>query len=719
VEEGLPENFNLKVETTDDADSVSTFTELSMADLVNLLIVRQLYHLSRDRLTHYAVATLSVAVALLLTLLLQPLVKSTVFSLFFADVTFSAWYGGFGSGLLATILSVLASHFFLAPITNNLALNYGASLLHLVLFSVVALLISSLNASLRVARQRAETNLAKLQRSEERYRQIVDTAHEGIWLLNTQLQTEYVNQRLIEMLDYSAEEMSDRSLYDLMAESVGNETEAIVAQWQQGKRQRFDGLFHTQDGSDLWAIVSTTPIFSSQGDFNGVLLMLSDITERKQIEAERSLLLAREQSARAEAEAANRSKDEFLAILSHELRSPLNPILGWAQILQSKKIDQKTTNYALQTIERNAKLQTKLIEDLLDVSRIIQGKVSLESYPVNLVSTIEAATEIVRLTAEKKAITLLFLIGNSESENTDKSLESLKCNSLNHLKPSSEKHYVLGDAKRLQQIVWNLLSNSIKFTPCGGRVDIELSIISLQGSCKLTKSISKFAQIQVRDTGIGIKPEFLPYVFESFCQADNTTTKEFGGLGLGLAIVRHLVKLHGGTIEAQSMGEGQGATFIVRLPLLQDRDEIEKTKDSKTLSHLTFAPLLLADLKVLVVDDEPDTRELLVFMLEQYGANVTTAASAEQALQVLVDSEQDLLISDVGMPDVNGYMLMRQIRASEVEQHRQIPAIALTGYAHKLDRKQAQSVGFQKSLAKPVELVELLATITSLTRQSQ
>ncbi|WP_396336440.1 ATP-binding response regulator [Fischerella sp. JS2] len=262
--------------------------------------------------------------------------------------------------------------------------------------------------------------------------------------------------------------------------------------------------------------------------------------------------------------------------------------------------------------------------------------------------------------------------------------------------------------------MWNLLSNAVKFTPCGGRVDIDLSIVRDQENSNLAESTQNFAQIQVTDTGIGIQSEFLPYVFESFRQADNTTTRDFGGLGLGLAIVRHLVELHGGTIDAQSMGEGQGATFIVKLPLLQDRNEKEKTNDSKNLSHLTSAPSVLAGLKVLVVDDEPDIRELLVFMLEQYRAIATTTASAEQALQVLVDSEQDLLISDVGMPNVNGYMLMRQIRASEVEQHRQIPAIALTGYARELDKKQAQSVGFQKSLAKPVELVELLTTIASL-----
>ncbi len=687
-----------------------------MAYLINLLPIRQLYHLSRDRLTRYIVAVISVVVALLLTLLLQSLVKSTVFSLFFAAVTFSAWYGGLGAGLLATILSVLASNFFLTPVADNLVLRHGANLLHLVLFSIVALLISSLNAALRVARQRAEANLAKLQLSEERYRHIIDTAYEGIWLLNAHLRTEYVNQRLAEMLGYGMEDISDRSFDELMTKTVGNEVEAILAQWQQGRRQRFDCRFSTQDGSNLWVIASTTPIFTDRGDFNGVLLMLSDITERKLAEAERNQLLEREQSARAEAEAANRSKDEFLAILSHELRSPLNPILGWAEILQSKKLDRETTNYALQTIERNAKLQTKLIEDLLDVSRIIQDKITLDLYPINLASTIESAVEMVQLLAEEKAIFVSFSI--KDLENRNKLLSSHTCLSLNNFKTFSQKYYVLGDSKRLHQILCNLLSNAIKFTLQGGRVDIELSIISTLEKYELADSTQKFAQIQVKDTGIGIKPEFIPHVFESFRQADNATTRNFSGLGLGLAIVRHLVELHSGTVEAQSMGEGQGATFIVRLPLLQDREEIEKNSHSKVLSNVTCASSLLAGLKVLVVDDEPDILELLVFILEQHGMHVSTAASAEQALQVLANSEQDLLISDIGMPNVNGYMLMQEIRASEVRQYSQIPAIALSGYARELDKKQAQSAGFQKSLAKPVEQTELIAAIANLIERS-
>ncbi|MEC4818224.1 MAG: ATP-binding protein [Scytonema sp. PMC 1069.18] len=662
-------------------------------------------YISRDRLTRYSVAVLSVIVALLLTLLLQPLVKSTLFSLFFASVTFSAWYGGLEAGLLATILSILASNFFLPPIANEPALRHGANFLHLLLSGIVALLVGSLYANLSTAKQKAETNLAKLQLSEERYRRIVDTAYEGIWLVNARLETQYVNQRLVEMLGYNVEEMSDRSFDKLVAETVGIETAAILAQWQQGNRQRFDCRFHTQNGSLLWAIVSTTPIFT-HGKFCGVLLMLTDITERKLAETERTELLMREQVARTEAEAANRSKDEFLAILSHELRSPLNPILGWVEMLQNQTLNQDTTNYALKTIERNAKLQTKLIEDLLDISRIIHKKISLDLHPVNLVNTIEAAIETVILTAQDKAISLSFFIDGLEVNIESEFLAS-----------NPKEYYIMGDSNRLQQIVWNLLSNAIKFTPLGGQVDIELSCINSPISCELLNSTQKLAQIQVKDTGIGIKSEFLPYVFESFRQADNDTTRNFSGLGLGLAIVHHLVKLHNGTVEVQSLGEGLGTTFIVSLPLLQNKDEIEKNYFS-TLSHLSNTSSILTGLKVLVVDDEPDFRELIVVVLEQYGAIVTKAASAEQALDILANSEQDLLLSDIGMPKVNGYTLMNQIRNGEIGQNQHISAIALTGYAQELDRQQAQLAGFQKHLTKPIAPAELIAAIVNLTGRS-
>jgi PAS domain S-box-containing protein len=419
-------------------------------------------------------------------------------------------------------------------------------------------------------------------------------------------------------------------------------------------------------------------------DQNGQLLRVvgssADITNRKRDEQERKRLLELEQVARAEAEAANRIKDEFLAVLSHELRSPLNPILGWAKLLQSREFDKVAVKKALSTIERNAQLQAQLIEDLLDVSRILQGKLSLNMAAVNLSSTIQAALETVRLAAEAKNIYI-------------------------HTKLDTACGQVLGDLARLQQVVWNLLSNAVKFTPEGGRVDIRL------------EHIGSHAQITVSDTGKGIHPNFLPYVFETFRQADSTTTRKFGGLGLGLAIVRHLVELHGGTVDAQSLGEGQGATFTVRLPLIKQNTMIKDTTtpDSSTGASPTSP---LAGINILVVDDDQDNRDFLTFVLEDYGALVRAVTSAAEALQVLAQSKPDILLSDIGMPEMDGYMLIQQVRALETDLEREpIPAIALTAYAGEINQQQALKAGFQQHMAKPIAPEELLTAISSLIKQ--
>ncbi|NEQ20239.1 MAG: GAF domain-containing protein [Microcoleus sp. SIO2G3] len=389
----------------------------------------------------------------------------------------------------------------------------------------------------------------------------------------------------------------------------------------------------------------------------------------------RSQLYEAEQRARADAEAANRIKDEFLAVLSHELRSPLNPILGWTRLLRTRKFDEQATNRALETIERNATLQTKLIEDLLDVSRILRGKMVLNVSPVNLATTIESALETVQLAAEAKGIE----IKTSLAPNVG---------------------LVLGDAARLQQVVWNLLSNAVKFTPSGGRVEVH---VEQDAWC---------TQICVSDTGKGINPEFLPYVFERFRQEDGRTTRNFGGLGLGLAIVRHLVELHGGTVQAESRGEGQGATFRVKLPLTR----IGKEPDFESESQVTTVNL--NQLRILVVDDEVDVQELLVAILSEYGAQVSVAASAAAALTLLDQFKPDVLISDIGMPVVDGYMLMRQVRQLPPQQGGLIQAIALTAYAGELNQQQALDAGFQRHVTKPIEPDELVKTIAVLVGRS-
>ncbi|MFW9258110.1 PAS domain S-box protein [Nostoc sp. CALU 546] len=449
---------------------------------------------------------------------------------------------------------------------------------------------------------------------------------------------------------------------------------------------------------------------------SGEITLLQATSDQVAVALERADLMASLQRRKEELIQANRIKDEFLAVLSHELRTPLNPILGWSKLLQTKKYDEATTTRALETIERNAKLQTQLIEDLLDVSRILQGKLSLNIAPVNLATAIASAIETVRLAAEAKSINLRFTIldfGYAQSndfglENSQRNLESIDFikqpdNLKSQIQVALEAHQsgdskflVTGDSNRLQQVIWNLLSNAIKFTPQGGEVEISL------------ESVGSQVHLRVSDTGKGINPDFLPYVFDYFRQADGATTRKFGGLGLGLAIVRHIVELHGGTVKAESLGEEQGATFTVMLPLLKIH-----LNSHQIVSQLDDSPDLNG-LKVLLVDDERDTRELITFILEQSGAVVIQTASAMEALRIMPQFRPNLLLSDIGMPEVDGYMLMRQIRAMSPELGGKIPAIALTAYAAEVDYQQAIAAGFGQHITKPVEPAKLLRAIANL-----
>jgi signal transduction histidine kinase/DNA-binding response OmpR family regulator len=406
-----------------------------------------------------------------------------------------------------------------------------------------------------------------------------------------------------------------------------------------------------------------------------------EIATRIQTEKERAELLVREQAARAEAETANRLKDEFLATVSHELRAPLNAILGWASLLQSGKLDEATNARAIETIERNARAQNKLIEDLLDVSRIITGKLQLDVKPVDLASIIEMAAESVRPAAEAKGVRLQTELGLAASP-------------------------VQVDANRLQQVVWNLASNAVKFTPTGGSVNIKLRCFDNQ------------AEISVSDTGIGIPPKFLPYVFDRFRQADSSETRTHGGLGLGLAIVRHLVEMHGGTVRAESEGEGRGATFTITLQAMApgvapDETPLLPTPDQRiVLSDL--APKL-SGLRVLVVDDQAEVRDLLFAILHLGEAEVQMAEGVAEALEILTKWQPDILISDISMPGGDGYDLIRRVRQQEQTSGRRLPALALTARASAEDRIRALAAGFQMHLPKPVEPDELLVSIASLT----
>ncbi|MEG4272720.1 MULTISPECIES: PAS domain S-box protein [unclassified Microcoleus] len=441
------------------------------------------------------------------------------------------------------------------------------------------------------------------------------------------------------------------------------------------QRQRKDG---SSIDISLWA----TPVRDSNGNIN-CMSIVADISDRKLVEAGRAQLLEREQAARAEAEAISRRKDEFLDSLSHELRTPLNVIQGWAQILRAHPYNEDKLASGLEAIERQSKVQIQLVEDLLDVSRIIQGKLTLKPGWFHMVRTIEAANNSVRLAAEAKSVTI--------------SLE---------LDPAVSLMW--GDAQRLQQVVWNLLSNAVKFTPSGGNVQLRLSAVAVSDS-----SSPNYVQITVSDTGKGIPAEFLPYVFDRFRQADASKTKAESGLGLGLAIVEHLVQLHGGTVTAESPGKDKGATFTVTLPLKQPRSKKAQPRGERQ-SH-PKPPGILAGLKVLVVDDEPDNREFLIVALEQWGATATAVATAAEAIDILQQSPPDILVSDIGMPVEDGYSLIRKVRSSTSDKIKRLPAVALTAYASEQDRDRAIAAGYNEHLAKPIEPALFATVLARLT----
>jgi PAS domain S-box-containing protein len=512
---------------------------------------------------------------------------------------------------------------------------------------------------------------------------IYATALVGLCFIDTELRYVRINEHMAEIDGVSVEEHLGRTLRDVLPE-MADDLEPLYRQLIETGEPIFNlevsGTNRAQPGVIRDWLVSYYPLKGADNRVQGVNVVVQEITERKRLEQERERLLAEAEAAREAAETANRIKDEFLAVLSHELRSPLNPILGWSKLLQTGRLNASKTAEALKTIERNANLQSQLIEDLLDVSRILQGKFSLNMAPVRLETTIAAALETVRLAAKVKAIQIQI------------SLEP-------------EAFQVSGDAGRLQQIVWNLLSNAVKFTPKGGRVEVRLV------------RVDDHAQIMVIDTGKGISPDFLPYVFERFRQEDSATTRKFGGLGLGLAIVRQLVELHGGTVWAESAGEDQGATFTVRLPLLKAN---KQTSNCDRSLPPTIKSLPLVGFKILVVDDEADSRDLIAFVLEQAGAEVIALSSAIEVLQFFQHTQADLLVSDIGMPDMDGYMLLRQVRMLP-RQDKQIPAIALTAYAGEYDQKQAITAGFQQHMSKPIDpekLVQAIAQALTLSGQS-
>ncbi|AUT04538.1 histidine kinase [Nostoc sp. CENA543] len=526
------------------------------------------------------------------------------------------------------------------------------------------------------ARQRLEAELyesrATLQRQLTEIETIYQSAPIGLNVIDCDLRFLRINQRLAEINGFSVEEHIGRTIRELLPNIADTAEELLRPIFETGEgllNVEIRGETPAQPGVERVWLESFLPL--KDGDrVIGINTVCEDITERKAIETQRERLLQQEQAAREAAEHANRMKDEFLAVVSHELRTPLQPILGWSQLLQSPNISFERLQQGLSTIERNAQQQLQLIDDLLDISRIIRGQISLNFVALDLVEPIMAALETVHLAAEAKAIRFDLLLDSSVGQ-------------------------VKGDAGRLQQIIWNILSNAVKFTPRGGKITVQLTRVAYH------------AQIQVSDTGKGIQPEFLPYVFELFRQQESSTTRTFGGLGLGLAIARQLVEAHGGIITVASVGEGQGATFTVQLPLTSVANP--HTPDDRNSPRLN-----LEKLRVIVVDDEADSLALVKFMLEQEGADILGVSAAAQALSVLTQAQFDLLISDIGMPEMDGYKFIRQVRELPPQFNRDIPAIALTAYAGEANQRQILAAGFQAYLAKPIEPQQLLDAIATV-----
>ncbi|HYG83018.1 MAG TPA: PAS domain S-box protein, partial [Pyrinomonadaceae bacterium] len=532
-------------------------------------------------------------------------------------------------------------------------------------------------------RRRAEE---ALRASESRLRAMFGQAAVGIVLVDCDGRLLEVNRRFCEILGRQPEELCARTCEDLTHPDDWYCNGQMMREVAEGVRGEFaiEKRYARGDGSWVWVMVAVSPLRDAEGRVERLLAVVEDIDARKRAEAEREQLLEREQALRVKAEEASRLKDEFLATVSHELRTPLTAILGWAQMLEKTPLDSETARHAVSVIRRNADQQRQIVEDILDVSRTITGKLKLEPEPVEVGSLVQTALDAVGPSAKAKGIRLASAF--------------------------DPVAVVRGDPNRLRQVVWNLLSNAVKFTPAGGEV------------CVSVERLPACARIEVSDTGQGIAPEFLPYVFDRFRQADGSTTRSQGGLGLGLSIVRHLVELHGGTVRAESAGEGQGATFTVELPLPTEVERaagaagvMEGQVEAVPPTSGGDGPLPpLMGLRAMLVDDNEDTLEMLSMFLRRAGAEVTAISSADAALGELGRVRPDVIVADIGMPQTDGYELIRNVRRLGAAQGGRTPAVALTAYAGEADRARALRAGYQSHLAKPVEPEALIEAIVEV-----
>jgi PAS domain S-box-containing protein len=525
-----------------------------------------------------------------------------------------------------------------------------------------------------------------LRENEQRFLTLSQASPITIFQFDANSACIYINPRWTEMTGYSAEAALGIGWIETLHPDDRDRLTQEWLQWSQTAQSQDlyqnEGRIVRSDGSTMWYSIEALPVVDANDSVTGYIGTLSDITDRKQAE------IALQQQTKELTEM-NRLKDEFLAALSHELRTPLNPILGWTQMMQAQRLTPAKTAEALEIIDRNVRQQIRLVDDLLEISRVVQGKLKLELRSMDLATTLQNAIDTVQSAAQAKAITLEL-----------RGLASLP---------------LIADSDRLQQVFWNLLSNAIKFTPEGGRVEVDLSA---------TGETNRYAQVWVMDTGVGIAPEFLPYVFERFRQADGSITRKYGGLGLGLSIVQQLVELHGGKVTVDSPGIDRGAAFTVILPIpeafvnqVPTADlNLPTTVQSPALDQTQFdSTPVLTEIRILALDDDPDSLDLLSFLLEQYGAVVTAVTSPRSAIELIPKQSFDLIISDIGMPELDGYEFMQQIRA--LPQGRAIPALALTAFVYQEDQAKAIQAGFQAYITKPVNPIELLEGVTQLVNR--
>jgi PAS domain S-box-containing protein len=631
----------------------------------------------RSVVVRYLLAGVSFAVVLLLDFWINRTFKLKLDPTFLIIIIMiaSAWYLGRGPGLLVAVAFELAIDYFTRP-----PLTFGAGA---VIFNRTLLFVSVVwFASSRRGAER------RLRQQREWLQVTLSSIGDAVIATDVRGSINFINPAAEALTGWTTAQAAGKPLAEVFrvtGDRVRAPAGSMMSVIEQGRGDNgFTKLtvLVTRDGGEVPVEESVAPIRDADGKTVGEIVVFRDVSERRRADAEREQLLERERAARGEAEASDRLKDEFLATVSHELRTPLTSILGWASILKDQGArNEDELRSGLGSIERNARAQAQIVGDILDVSRIITGKLHIETRPIELAALVQSAVDTMRPAAQAKDITLSTAL-------------------------DPEAGLVLGDPARVQQIVWNLVSNAIKFTPRGGSVAVRLAQVGQQ------------VEVSVRDSGMGISPQFLPHVFERFRQADSSKTRAHGGLGLGLAIVRHLVELHGGTVTAESEGEGRGALFTVRLPraagaaaLGAAAHELNRTTEARLIA--ASAPDLSA-LRVLVVDDEPDTLEFLETALKQFGAEVFAAASSAEALSALPRWKPDVMVSDLGMPQEDGYALIGLVRALAPEQGGAIPAAALTAYVRDEDRARALDAGYQAHVPKPVDPSALARVVAGL-----